>query len=204
MHIDPGPGPGSALAELLRSYRPADGNEARDVARVTDLVRTADDPWVRSTPLHATASALIVHPDSGRVLLRWHQRQQAWLQVGGHGDPGEYDALDIALREAGEETGLRDLRPWPTPELRHVVIVPVPAGKGEPAHEHADLRFVLATSTPEAIVAEQPDAPLRWLRADGAAQATTEDNLLETLARVQRLLAGSSPDGAPSAADQRR
>ena len=27
-------------------------------------------------------------PPSRRVLLRWHARQQAWLQVGGHADPG--------------------------------------------------------------------------------------------------------------------
>jgi 8-oxo-dGTP pyrophosphatase MutT (NUDIX family) len=182
--------PGEPLAALLDSYSAADGIEAQDIARLTQLIRSGQDPWARSTPLHATASALIVHPDGGEVLLRWHQRQQGWLQVGGHADPGEADPLGIALREAQEETGLPDLRPWPTPDLRHVVIVPVPAGKGEPAHEHADLRFVLATSEPGAIVAEHPSAPLRWLPADAARQATTEANLRETLSRVQRLLAG--------------
>lgn len=195
MHTDPAAQWGSGLADVLRAYRPADALEARDLARLTELVRIADDPWVRSAPLHATASALIVHPDSRHVLLRWHQRQQAWLQVGGHGDPGEDDPIGIALREAAEETGLRDLKPWPTAELRHVVIVPVPAGKGEPAHEHGDLRFVLATSTPEQIVAEQPDAPLRWLPADRVADATTEANLVETLGRVQRLLDGGGQQG---------
>ena len=70
-------------------------------------------PWDRSTPLHVTGSALIVHPASGRVLLRWHARQHVWLQVGGHGDPGEDDPFAVALREAGEETGLSDLVAWP-------------------------------------------------------------------------------------------
>ena len=79
---------------------------------------------------------------------------------------------------------------WPGPQLRHVVIVPVPAGKGEPAHEHADLRFVLATRRPEAARPESPDAPLRWVTPGQAQRATTEPNLRETLARVQRLLAG--------------
>ena len=49
------------------------------------------DPWARDTPRHVTCSALVLHPPSGRVLLRWHRRQQAWLQVGGHADPGETD-----------------------------------------------------------------------------------------------------------------
>ena len=181
----------SPLATLLRSYRPQDSNEADDVDRVTELLGTADDPWARSIPLHLTASALIVHPASGRILLRWHQRQQAWLQVGGHGDPGEHDPLVIALREAREETGLTDLRQWPelpVPALRHLVIVAVPAGRGEPAHEHADLRFVLATNAPESIVAENSDALLRWLSAADAMHETTEANLRQTLGRVQRLL----------------
>src|SRR5215468_12347810 len=122
--------------------------ELRDVERVRTLVRAAADPWLRSLPLHLTASALVVHPDSGRVLLRWHPRQQACLQVGGHADTGERDALMIALREAAEETGLKDLTPWPDAVLRQVVIVPVPAGSHEPEHEHADLRFVFATTSP--------------------------------------------------------
>src|SRR5215469_4276542 len=113
-------------AEVLARYRPEGEAEVRDVSRVNELVKAAADPWLRSLPLHLTASALVVHPGSGRVLLRWHRRQQAWLQVGGHGDPGESDPLAIALREAGEETGLTDLTPWPDGQLRHVAVVPVP------------------------------------------------------------------------------
>jgi hypothetical protein len=71
-----------------------------------------------------------------------------------------------------------------------VVIVPVPANDREPAHEHADVRFVLATGTPGAARAESPDAPLRWLPLGEAHGATSEANLREALLRVERLLAG--------------
>jgi len=183
----PAPGP---LLSLLGRYRPLGETEAADVERVRALAETAADPFLRTTPLHVTGSALIVHPASERVLLRWHQRQQAWLQVGGHGDPGESDPLTIALREAAEETGLTDLEPWPDAQLRHVVIVGVPASSTEPAHHHADLRFMLATHAPEAARPENPDAPLRWLSPEHAGQVTSQDNLRETLSRAQRLLAG--------------
>jgi 8-oxo-dGTP pyrophosphatase MutT (NUDIX family) len=183
----------SSLQDLLSRYRPQGEPETADLARLCELAQSAADPWTRAIPLHVTASAVIVHPDTGRVLLRWHQRQQAWLQVGGHGDPGESDALAIALREAAEETGLPDLAPWPDAELRHVAIVSVPASATEPAHEHADVRFVLATASPDEARAEKPDAPLRWLPLREAYEATSEANLRETLARVQRLLA-ARPD----------
>jgi 8-oxo-dGTP pyrophosphatase MutT (NUDIX family) len=182
----------STLLGMLDDYRPEGDTETADVARIRALTESEPNPWLRTLPLHLTASALIVHPDSGRVLLRWHRRQQAWLQVGGHGDPGETDPLGIALREAEEETGLTDLVPWPDARIRHVAVVSVPEGRGEPAHEHADVRFLLATRTPDAVVPEGPDAPLRWLSVADAEALTTEANLLETLARAGRSLAGHS------------
>ena len=179
----------TALAALLDRYRPEGEAETADLQRVRVLAETAGDPWRRELPLHVTGSALIVHPGTARVLLRWHQRQQAWLQVGGHGDPGETDPLAIAAREATEETGLADLAPWPDAEIRHVVIVNVPAGKGEPAHEHADIRYFMATQTPDQARAEDEDAPLRWLSLTAARDVTSEPNLIETMARLKRLLA---------------
>ncbi len=181
--------PRRELATLLDGYQPEGDAERADLLRVRTLAEAAEDPWRRDIPLHVTASALIVHPPTARVLLRWHERQQAWLQVGGHGDPGESDALAIALREAGEETGLPDLAPWPDAGLKQVVIVGVPAGKGEPAHEHADLRFFMATGVPQAVRAENEHAPLRWLSLAQAREATSEANLREALARLERLLA---------------
>jgi 8-oxo-dGTP pyrophosphatase MutT (NUDIX family) len=178
------------LAVLLDHYPPEGETETADLRRIRALAETVGDPWRRDLPLHVTASALIVHPQTARVLLRWHQRQQAWLQVGGHGDPGETDPLAIALREAAEETGLADLVPWPDGQLRHLVIVGVPAGQGEPAHEHADLRYFMATQTPEAARAENQHAPLRWLSLAEAYEATSEVNLRESLARLERFLAG--------------
>ncbi|HLT11178.1 MAG TPA: NUDIX domain-containing protein [Micromonosporaceae bacterium] len=172
---------------MLSQYQPRGETEAADLARVRAFVASEKDPWARATPLHLTGSALVVHPESRRVLLRWHARQRAWLQVGGHGDAGESDPLAVAMREGVEETGLEDLRPWPDARLVHLVIVSVPAKGDEPAHEHADLRFVLATSTPDAARPEKPDAPLRWLSIADALEATTEANLRESLTRVGNL-----------------
>ncbi|WP_354642990.1 NUDIX hydrolase [Kitasatospora camelliae] len=178
------------LTELLTGYEPRGAVETADLERVRRVVGTPD-PWDRGTPLHFTASALIVHPASRRVLLRWHVRLQAWLQVGGHGDPGETLPLEIALREGREESGLTDLAPWPDAALVHLTVVSVPASPVEPAHEHADLRFLLATDSPELARPENPASPLEWLTVAEARERTTEENLRETLDRAGRLLEGT-------------
>ena len=179
-----------ALRAALTDYEPLDAREARDVERLRDLVDQRD-PWSRLGALHVTASALIVDPASRRVVLRWHARLQRWLQVGGHADPGETDPWAIAVREAREETGLDDLVPFTPVWARRpvqVVIVPVPADGDEPAHEHADIRYVLATARPEQLQAESEDTAVRWLGFDAARAEITEANLLELLDRVERLV----------------
>jgi 8-oxo-dGTP pyrophosphatase MutT (NUDIX family) len=180
--------PSGPMVDLLNRYLPHSAEDATDVARIRELMHTTRDPWMQPSALHTTASAVVVHPGTGRVLLRWHKRQQAWLQIGGHGDPDETEAIEIALREGREETGLADLAPWPDASLIHAVIVPVPARGDEAAHEHADLRFVLATADPDSARPERPDAPLRWFSLPEAQAATTEANVRETLGRVSALL----------------
>jgi 8-oxo-dGTP pyrophosphatase MutT (NUDIX family) len=175
---------------LLTGYQAAGETEAADVERMNRLAAGERDPWSRSLPLHFTASALVLHPETRRVLLRWHVRHGRWLQVGGHGDPGESDPLRIALREAREETGLADLVPWPDASLRHAVVCRVPASATEPAHEHADLRYFLATASPEAIAPEDEHSPLRWLSLDEARELVGGNNLLDTLDRAGAVLAG--------------
>jgi 8-oxo-dGTP pyrophosphatase MutT (NUDIX family) len=184
------------LLAALDRFAPPTAEEAADVARIR-AVAGAGDPWSRQAPLHVTGSALIVHPPSQRVLLRWHARQQAWLQVGGHGDPGEHDPLAIALREGAEETGLADLAPWPDDGVVQVVVVQVPAAPHEGAHEHADVRFLLATGDPDAARPERPDAELRWLAVDAALALTTEANVRDLVHRAAARMAAAHGSADP-------
>jgi 8-oxo-dGTP pyrophosphatase MutT (NUDIX family) len=176
------PSPLSVLAGYLHGYVPGSPERAADLAAVIALA-ASDSAWDRSEPLHLTGSALIVHPPSKRVLLRWHERQQGWLQVGGHADPGERDPLHVAIREGEEETGLHDLTPWPSRDgavhVQHLVVVDVPANDRERAHRHADVRFLLATERPDEARPENDSAPLRWVAVEEALTMVGEDNVRE-------------------------
>jgi 8-oxo-dGTP pyrophosphatase MutT (NUDIX family) len=164
--------------------------EALAVRHVRALAARTN-PWTRDEPLHVTASALVLHPPTRRVLLRRHARLERWMQVGGHGDEGEADPLAVALREAAEETGLSELRPWPQDDGVYpvqITIVGVPANSAEPAHEHADIRYLFATDAPERAMAESPDAPIRWTDIDDALDVIDEENLREFLRRAMHKL----------------
>jgi 8-oxo-dGTP pyrophosphatase MutT (NUDIX family) len=179
------------VLDYVHGYEPYDARRSEDLATVLDLA-TSPAAWDRSQPLHLTGSALIVHPSTKRVLLRWHHRQQGWLQVGGHADPGETDPLAVALREGEEETGLTDLRPWPSESdgrvrFHDVVVVDVPASDREPAHRHADVRFLLATDRPDEARAENELAPVRWVNVDEALTMIGEDNVRDLVEVVGRL-----------------
>jgi 8-oxo-dGTP pyrophosphatase MutT (NUDIX family) len=179
------------LRALLDAYVPQSSEERGDLGRLQELVAKSTDPWTRASLLHLTGSAVVVHRPTRRVLLRWHERMQAWLQVGGHADPGETDPLVIACREAREETGLTDLVAWPdarVPRIVQVALVPVPAGRGEPEHQHGDIRYALATGTPDSVRPENAAASLAWLTVEEALERVGWDNLRICLTRIAALL----------------
>ncbi len=189
----------ASLRESLVSHEawlPAESAERTDTRRVIDLLANEREPWSRDRRVHLTASAVIVHPSTERVLLRWHERLGFWAHVGGHADPGESEALSICLREAIEETGITDLRPLTVPgqlaegAILQVAVVPVPGRGSEAAHEHADIRFLLATGEPEAARPESEAAPIRWLPFDEALEVIGADNLRVAVERARMLLGG--------------
>jgi 8-oxo-dGTP pyrophosphatase MutT (NUDIX family) len=114
--------------------------------------------------------------------------------MGGH-DEGESDPRATALRESAEESGLQDLVLL-SPEILDVDVHPIPAGKGEPPHRHHDVRYALATLTPDATLRDDAESiALKWFTLDDAAAAMNDPDATRALARLARLLDGASGAG---------
>jgi 8-oxo-dGTP pyrophosphatase MutT (NUDIX family) len=178
-----------ALHDALLAHEAADDAERRDRDAVAALVAGAPRCFDRNlyTPGHVTGSAFVFDAGSGRVLLHHHRRLDRWLQLGGH-DEGEHDPLRTALREAREESGLLDLTPLQAAIL-DVDVHGIPAGRGEPAHLHHDVRYALQTSTPDAIAQMEAESlALQWFDPAEAARRMAEPGADRALRRLVALL----------------
>ena len=135
------------------------------------LLCSAPDVFERThTTGHFTGSAWLVSADDRRVLLLHHRKLGRWLQPGGHAD-GDADLRRVALREAEEETGLRELRA--EGGIFDLDRHRIPARGAEPEHWHYDVRYVLRASGDERFSGNAESLALAWW--DIAVLAVDED-----------------------------
>lgn len=134
---------------------------------------------------HFTGSAWLVSGDGNRVLLMHHRKLGRWLQPGGHAD-GDTDLARVALREAGEESGLVGL--VGEGDIFDLDRHQIPARADEPAHWHYDVRYVVRAGDSETLLANEESLALAWkpiseLAGDVEADASLRRMALRWLAR---------------------
>jgi len=151
----------SAFIDALDAYRRRHPDEVATVVEFAELARDEGaDPYRRERlEGHFTASAWLVSADGRRALLTHHRKLDRWLQPGGHAD-GDRDLARAALREAEEESGLRDL--VVEAELFDLDRHWIPERGAEPGHWHYDVRFVVRATGDETFVVGEESHDLAW------------------------------------------
>jgi len=130
---------------------------------------------------HLTGSAWLVSADGRRVLLTHHRKLGLWLQLGGHAD-GDADLARVALREAEEESGLRDL--VVEPAIFDLDCHEIPARGAEPAHLHYDVRFVVRATGSEQFTVSDESHALAWREIGEVAADETMDTSVRRMAQA--------------------
>ncbi|WP_405627556.1 NUDIX hydrolase [Streptomyces sp. NBC_00016] len=162
---------------VLKGY---EGQEELRQAYLDHLGAHPDGMWKACGDGHVTASALVIDPERGRVLLTLHKKLRMWLQMGGHCEPADETVRAAALREATEESGIGGLAllaGGPVRLDRHPT----------PCAWHYDVQYaaLAPAGAVEAISDESLD--LRWFAYDEVAGVADESvvRLLEaTRARL--------------------
>lgn len=102
---------------------------------------------------HITSSGFIMNPGLTKVLLVHHNIMKTWAWTGGHAD-GDPDLLQVALKEAKEETGILEIRPL-QPAIASLDILPVfghwKNGRYVSAHLHLSAAYLFVCDENQAF-----------------------------------------------------
>lgn len=173
-----------AIIQLLTDYGNRFPEEAETTNRFSTFVAEHEDCFERSQQLgHVTGSAWLVNRAGTHVLLTHHRKLDIWVQLGGHAD-GENHPLTVALNEAREESGIRDITAI-TRSLFDIDIHLIPQRKDEPAHYHYDARFLLQTTNTDTFVVSEESHALEWVAIDKIKQKTSEASILRMAKKWQ-------------------
>lgn len=133
-------------------------------------------------PGHITGSSWIVDPNHQQTLLVHHAKLNKWLQPGGHAD-GDQNVLQVALREAEEETGLKNLKVANNLPF-DIDIHTIPARKDMPEHFHFDIRFLIEASPNDPIIVSEESHDVKWIKLDALEKLNQEESIVRMKKKI--------------------
>jgi 8-oxo-dGTP pyrophosphatase MutT (NUDIX family) len=173
------------LNEDLARHQPFNEHESRMLARVLALVGQHVDCFERSLAFgRVTGSVWIVDTEHAHALLTHHAKLRIWLQPGGQGD-GDANVLQIAMREAEEEAGLKATTLLLGGAIFAVDAQAIPAGKEEPARLHYDIRYAFEADRSLPLQISRESVGLRGALLDGIAGLNTDESVVPRVSQTR-------------------
>lgn len=168
------------IVEQIRNYIPYNEQEEHDREELLYLLETGGgrDLFTRENKTaHMTASAWVVNPDRSKVLMVYHNIYHSWSWLGGHAD-GEYDLLNVAIREVQEESGIQNVTPV-SDDIFSLEILTVDGhekrGEYVSSHLHLNVTYLLQADDTESLCMKPDEnSGVSWFTPQGAVDASTE------------------------------
>ncbi len=169
------------LKEKIKQYVPYNEQEKNDKELMILYIDTFDDVLTRNNKMcHFTASNWIVNKDKTKVLMIYHNIYKSWAWTGGHAD-GDSDLLNVALKEAREETGLKNLKVLNNDFLGIQILTVdshIKRGKFVSSHLHLDCCFLLEADENEVLkIKEDENSGVEWIDIEKAIEITNEEKM---------------------------
>jgi hypothetical protein len=175
------------LRERLEQYNPIDEIEKADKVKMLDFLNSHKDCFERSLFVgHFTGSCWLVNRDGTKFLLTLHKKIGRWLQLGGHADD-DHDLARVSLKEACEESGLRNIELLSV-EIFDVGVCPIAEYKGIPAHYHYDVRFLMKTTDDDNDIQISDESnDLRWFEEVSALPPNSGVNITRMFEKWKKI-----------------
>lgn len=169
------------LKKEIENYVPYNEQERCDKELMIEYINTFRDVLTRENKMcHFTASNWIVNKEKTKILMAYHNIYKSWAWTGGHAD-GESNLLNVALKEAEEETGLKNLKVL-SEGIFSLQILTVDShikrGKFISSHLHLDCCFLLEADENEMLkIKEDENSGVKWIDIDKAVEMSNEENM---------------------------
>ena len=167
------------LIKQIKGYIPYNAQEQKDKDTMLEYINIFDDVLTRQNEFgHFTSSSWIVNKQRTKVLMIYHNIYNSWAWTGGHAD-GENNLLNVALKEAKEETGLSNIRPI-TDSIYTMEIICVNGhikrNKYVSSHLHLNLTYLLEADENEKLkIKRDENSGVKWIDINKSIGISSED-----------------------------
>ena len=177
----------------LMHYRPQTKEERLLTKQLLDKIdRLGDKLLYRdNTAAHFTASSIIINQDFNKILMVHHNIYDSYSWAGGHAD-GERDLFFVALKEAKEETGVKELYPLSGAVLSiDALDVSAHIKDSAPVDDHVHYNFTFGFYAPEKqvfTIKEDENSAVTWLDIDRMDTWCNEKKMIPIYKKILRRL----------------
>lgn len=180
------------LKEEIENYKPYNEQETVDKQVMLKALDDFDDVLTRDNKVcHFSASNWIVNKQRTKILMVYHNIYKSWSWTGGHSD-GESDLLKVALREAKEETGLKNIKLLSDGIFSIETLCVdshIKREKFVPAHLHLDCCYLLEADENEVLrIKEDENSGIKWVDIDKVLESTREDQMKVVYTKLNKKL----------------
>ena len=165
--------------QAIKNFEPINEQEQNDKKLILNFIEKNNDVLYRENEYaHMTSSGLIFNKNLDKILMVHHNIYNTWSWTGGHAD-GEDDLLKVAIKEAKEETGVKDIGVLDENIIAIDILPVVPhikRGKFVSGHLHFCISYALVadeSSHTEAKLDE--NSGVKWVDIDKVLDLTNEE-----------------------------
>ena len=166
------------LKENIEKFTPYNEQEEVEKRVMLKYISDFNDVLTRQNEYgHFTSSSFILNKERTKMLMIYHKIYKSWAWTGGHSD-GDNDLLYVAMKEAKEETGLKDVKPISN-DIYSLEIITVNGhekrGKYVASHVHLNVTYLLEADEKEEIhIKEDENSGVKWVPIDKILEITSE------------------------------
>lgn len=167
------------LRKDIEKFMPYNEQEKVDKRIMLKFIEDFDDVLTRENEYaHFTSSAFVLNKDRSKILMTYHNIYNSWTWVGGHSD-GDEDLLYVAMKEAKEETGIKNVAPI----LQDIYSLEATCvnghekrGKYVASHIHMNVTYLLEADENETLsIKEDENKGVSWVPIKEILGATSEE-----------------------------